>query len=66
MIAGLTIGLASLAIVVIDVLLFAVKGREATISRLLQHWGWDADPLIMVLLGLVVGGLLTHFFGFEP
>ena len=66
MIPGLLIGMVSLVIVVVDIMLYGIKGREATVSRLLQRWSWDAHPLVMIILGLIIGGLLTHFFGFEP
>lgn len=63
---AIAIGLFSLGVVLADLLAYAILGRERTISRLLQRWSWDAHPLVMIAAGIVVGGLIVHFFGWEP
>lgn len=63
---ALVIGVVALLIVIADIAVFARYGREATLSRFVQRWGWSAHPLVMIALGVVIGGLIVHFFGWEP
>jgi H+/Cl- antiporter ClcA len=60
------IGVIALLIVIVDIYAFAKFGREGTLSRLIQRWGWAAHPITLVCLGMVVGGLIVHFFAWEP
>lgn len=61
-----SMGIALVAYVAYDLIIFVVKGREWTISPVIQHWGWSAHPLVMIGLGMIIGGLLVHFFLWKP
>lgn len=64
--AGLAFVLVSVLIVLGDVALWAMGGREATISRFVQSWGWSAHPVVLFASGATFGGLVVHFLGWKP
>ena len=62
----ISIGIFSLVVVVYDLIAYMIWGRPETISPPIQMWGWTAHPLVMICLGMVIGGLLVHFFRWKP
>lgn len=64
--AGLAFVLTAVLIVLADVVLWVIGGREATISRAVQSWGWSAHPIVMFASGAVCGGLVVHLLGWRP
>lgn len=62
----ISIGIGAIAVVVYDLFAFVFGGRRDTISPVIQAWGWSAHPLVMIGLGMIIGGLLVHFFRWKP
>lgn len=60
------LGVAIILTLMYDIWRYAKFGRTATISYLIRGYAFDAHPLICVLIGMVLGGLVVHFFGFAP
>lgn len=63
---ALFIGLICLIVVVYDLLALYFGGADATISSVINVWAFQAHPLIVFMLGFVVGGLVIHFLGWRP
>ena len=60
------IGAIALLVIIADIWAFQKYGRDSTLSRLVQRWGWAAHPITLILLGVVIGGLIVHFWGWQP
>ena len=60
------IGIVILITIIYDIFALNYWGRESTISSVLNVWSFEAHPLIVFCGGIVVGGLVVHFFRWKP
>lgn len=60
------IGLVVLFLVLYDLFALFFFGVDGTISVVLNQFAFQAHPLIVFCLGMVIGGLVVHFFGWKP
>jgi len=60
------IGLVIIAVVIYDIFALTFWGSDTTISVVVNEWAFQAPPLLSFSLGMVVGGLIVHFFGWKP
>jgi len=55
-------GCAALIVILYDIFALNFWGRDATISVILNEWGFEAHPLLVFIFGMIFGGLIVHFF----
>lgn len=60
------IGLVVLFLVLYDLFALFFLGVDCTISVVLNRFAFQAHPLIVFCLGMVIGGLVVHFFKWKP
>lgn len=69
-ITAILIGLAAILIVVVDVVLITVFGKEASFSNVINEWaypdGMNVNALGVFFFGFIVGGLVIHFLEWKP
>ena len=69
-ITAILIGISAIMIVVIDVLLITILGKEASFSNVINEWaypdGTNANAVGLVSFGIIIGGLIIHFFAWKP
>ena len=69
-IAAMLIGISAIMIVVIDVLLITILGKEASFSNVINEWaypdGTNVNAVGTFFFGVIVGGLVIHFLAWKP
>ena len=69
-IAAILIGISAILIVVIDVLLITILGKEASFSNVINEWaypdGTNVNAVGVFFFGFIVGGLVIHFLEWRP
>jgi len=69
-IAAMLIGISAIMIVVIDVLLISILGKEASFSNVINEWaypdGLNVNAVGVFFFGFIVGGLVIHFLEWRP
>ena len=63
---ALFIGFTMLLVVGYDLIALFLWGSDATISNVINIWGFTADPLIVFCFGAIIGGLVVHFLRWKP
>lgn len=62
----IVIGLVIIFLILYDLYALFFLGSTATISAVLNEWSFNSHPLITFSAGVVVGGLIVHFFEWKP
>lgn len=60
------IGLAMIGLILYDIYAMAFGVDGDTISEVVNDWAYQANPLLLVGFGSIVGGLMVHFFNWRP
>tara|TARA_B100001564_G_C20208442_1_gene476096 strand:- start:111 stop:326 length:216 start_codon:yes stop_codon:yes gene_type:complete len=60
------LGIIIIGLVLYDIFALTFWGVDTTISVVINEWSFQAPPLLTFSLGMVVGGLVVHFFGWKP
>ena len=60
------IGVICIFLVVYDAFALFAWGSEATISCVINIYAFNAHPLMVFIFGMLVGGLIVHFFEWKP
>lgn len=64
--SGAIVIFAVILILAWDLFAFLFGGWRVTVSRVVQQWVYSSSPLVWIMLGMVIGGLLVHFTGWAP
>ena len=60
------LGLVIIFLILYDLYALFFLGADATISAVLNEWSFNSNPLISFSMGMIVGGLIVHFFKWKP
>lgn len=60
------LGLVIVFTILYDIFTLFFFGGEATLSYVINQWGFQASPLLVFGLGSIFGGLFVHFFKWAP
>ena len=60
------LGIIIIGLVIYDIFALTFWGSDTTISVVVNEWAFQAPPLLTFCLGMVVGGLIVHFFRWKP
>lgn len=59
-------GLVLIFLILYDVYALFFMGIDSTISVVLNEWSFQAHPLFVFSFGMIIGGLIVHFFRWKP
>ena len=65
-ISVVVIGITSIFLVLYDIFALYFFGVDSTISVVMNEWSFQANPLLVFIVGMVFGGLIVHFFKWKP
>ena len=60
------LGIVIIFLIIYDVFALTFFGIDSRISVVLNEWSFQAHPLFVFSFGMVVGGLIVHFFRWKP
>ncbi|RLI48655.1 hypothetical protein DRO61_06180 [Candidatus Bathyarchaeota archaeon] len=60
------IGITAVLLILYDIFALIYFGVDSTISVVINDWGFQAHPLFVFCFGMVIGGLIVHFFKWKP
>ena len=60
------LGIVIIFLIIYDIFALTFFGIDSTISVVLNEWSFKAHPLFVFSFGMVVGGLIVHFFRWKP
>ncbi len=59
-------GLVLIFLIFYDLYALFFMGVDSTISAVLKEWSFEAHPLFVFSFGMIIGGLVVHFFEWKP
>lgn len=61
------IGLTIILAILYDIIVLISFGPDPTISNVLNYWAYhpNTNPLLVCGFGVIIGGLIVHFFGWK-
>ena len=59
-------GCTALIVILYDIFALTFWGVDSTISVVLNEWAFEAHPLFVFSFGMIIGGLIVHFFRWRP
>ena len=60
------LGIVIIFLIIYDIFALTFFGIDSTISVVLNAWSFQAHPLFTFSFGMVIGGLIVHFFRWKP
>jgi len=60
------IGVVVIFLILYDIFALTFWGVDSTISVVLNEWAFEAHPLFVFSFGMIIGGLIVHFFRWRP
>ncbi len=65
-ISVVVIGVVVIFLILYDIFALTFWGVDSTISVVLNEWAFEAHPLFVFSFGMIIGGLIVHFFRWRP
>lgn len=61
------LGLLIIIAILYDITALTLWGADATFSVILNEWAYcpSTNPLLVCGFGMIIGGLIVHFFGWK-
>lgn len=61
------LGLLVIIAILYDIIALTLWGADATFSVILNIWAYhpNTNPLLVCGFGMIIGGLIVHFFGWK-